>query len=178
MHVGLNGCLGPSRKLSGLCWVMDTVSNLYVLNRDAAAVSPENQATPQTGGGVWKDRNPSSFDPTMLALSLYLISCFRSYVLRGGFSDVRKQTSANGNPLGRMLTHKYTFLILQAVSRKHHRSLFTSSSKITGSDRPWCSNVRNFPFHFRFIAEDCQKGGNINSRLPSGPRIHQSFVTW
>ena len=102
----------------------------------------------------------------------------RSYVLRGGYSDVRKQTSANRNPLGRMLTHKYTFLMLQAVSRKHHRSLFTSSSKITGSDRPWCSNVRNFPFHFRFIAEDCQKGGNINSRLPSGPRIHQSFVTW
>ena len=158
---------------------MDTVSNLHVWNRDAAAVSPEIQAATQTGGGAWKDRNPSSFDPTICAGTI-LIPDFllRSYVLRGGYSDVRKQTSANRNPLGRMLTHKYTFLILQAVSRKHHRSLFTSSSKITGSDCPWCSNVRNFPFHFRFIAEDCQKGGNINSRLPSGPRIHQSFVTW
>ena len=71
----------------------------------------------------------------------------------------------------------YMFLMLQTVSHKYHRSRFTSRSKITGSDSPRCSNVRNCHFHLRSAAYRRQGGGNIKSRFPAGPRIHQSSVT-
>ena len=81
MRAGLNGYLGPFKGLSGLCWVLDTdVSDLRVWNRDAAAVSPEIQAATQTGGGVWKDRNPSSFDPTICAGTILIPDFLLSFV--------------------------------------------------------------------------------------------------
>ena len=80
-------------------------------------------------------------------------------------------------PLEHILTPHILVLMLQAVSHKHHRSRFTSRSKITGSDSPSCSNARNCLSHLRSIGYDCQGGGNIKSRFPPGPRIHQSFVT-